>query len=355
MGNGTPWDDAALPPIFCPLEPGINPALERVERRAIACIDEWGVCADGDERKRVLGTRSTDFFARFAPDAGEDGLLAAALWVYWGFAFDDVRCDSGFYRDRPSEFLTMACRVQRALECPVPVGDDDVYARALQDVGRRLRSLGTPVQFQRFVTAHRAWLVGVTWQIANEVRGHLPTLEDYLTMRLHSAGGEPTFALLEIADRAEVPAAEMDSPGVRALTEMAILVAGLDNDGHSLLREVGREGAYAGQNIFTVLRREQGGTLGDTVHVARSLRDRVLSRFVRLRDRTRPLLSEPGRRYVDGLAYGIRGSAEWGLRTPRYALGEAAAAAFEITWADKPLDDGRDPPPIPSIAWWWDV
>jgi hypothetical protein len=348
-------DDLVLPPIFCPFDPGMNPAVERVEQRAIACIDQWGVCADGHERRRVIGTRSADFYARFAPEAEEDGLLAAALWVYWGFAFDDVRCDAGFYRDRPSEFMSMAWRVQRALECPAPVADDDVYARAVQDIARRLRALGTPVQFQRFVTAQRAWLVGVAWQIANEARGHMPGLEDYLTMRLHSGGGEPTYALLEIADRSEVPAREMDSPGVRALTEMAILVACLDNDGHSLIREVGRGGAFAGQNIYTVLRREHGGTIGATVHAARSLRDRVLTRFVRLRDQIWPRLSEPGRRYLDGLAYGIRGNAEWGLRTPRYALGDGEAATFEITWADKPLDDGRDPPPIPTIAWWWDV
>jgi hypothetical protein len=70
--DGTTVDAPALPPIFCPLEPGINPALARVERRAVACIDQWGVCADDRERGRVIGTRSAGFFARFAPDAGED-------------------------------------------------------------------------------------------------------------------------------------------------------------------------------------------------------------------------------------------------------------------------------------------
>jgi hypothetical protein len=349
-------DELVLPPIFCPLEPGINPALPSVERRAIARIDTWDICADARERRRVIGTRSADFYARFAPEAGEDGLLAAALWVYWGFAFDDARCDAGFYRTRPAEFLAMACRVQRALECPAEVTGDDAYARALQDVAARVRRVGTPVGFQRFVAAHRAWLMGVAWQIGNEARGVLPGLEDYLTMRLHSAGGEPTYALLEIANRAEVPAAEMDAPGLRALTEMAILVAGLDNDGHSLVTELGRGGAFAGQNIYTVLRRERGGSPGATVFAARCLRDRVLSRFLRLRERIRPGLSEPGRRYVDGLAYGIRGNAEWGLRTPRYATaGDGEREPPEITWADKPLDDSRDPLPIPTIAWWWDV
>jgi hypothetical protein len=146
----------------------------------------------------------------------------------------------------------MAARLQRALECPVPTAGDDVFAPALHDIADRFRQLGTPVQFQRFVAAHRGWLTGVAWQIANQARGRLPDLDDYVTMRLHSAGGEPTLAMLEIANRQEIPAAEMDSPAVRALTEMAILVMSLDNDRHSLIRELER-GHNAEQNIYTVL------------------------------------------------------------------------------------------------------
>ncbi|XVQ15471.1 terpene synthase family protein [Spirillospora sp. CA-255316] len=361
MGDGmTVADDLVegleLPPVFCPLEPAINPAWRRVERRAVERIDRWGICADARERRRVVGTNSAEFYARFAPHAGEEGLLAASLWVYWGFAFDDSRCDVGYYSDRPSEFVPMAARIQRALECPHSAVGDDAYARALQDIAARFLAGGTAVQFQRFVTAHRAWLTGVAWQIANQSRGRLPGLEDYLTMRLHSAGGEPTFAMLELADGAEVPAAEMDSPAVRALTEMAIMVAALDNDGHSLLREWGR--GDAGQNIYTVLRRERGGSMRETLHAAGCLRDRVLTRFLRLRDRVRPRLSEPGRRYVDGLAHGIRGNADWGARVPRYLSrggDREVAAPDSITWADRPLDDSPEPLPIPSVSWWWDV
>lgn len=350
QGAEPEWE---LPPIFCPLDPAVNPARRRVERRAIDCVDQWGLCADARERVRVIGTRSADFYARFAPDADEDGLLAAALWVYWGFAFDDARCDTGFYRGRPSEFVPMAARIQRALESPVAMADDDVFARALQDIAARFLRAGTPVQFQRFVAAHRAWLVGVAWQIANEARGHMPGLEDYVTMRLHSAGGEPTFAMLEIANGCEVAAAEMDSPVVRALTETAILVAALDNDSHSLLRELG---GHTVQNIYSVLQCETGGSFEETLQAAACLRDRVLLQFLRLRDRVRPRLSEPGRCYVDGLAHGIRGNAEWGLKVPRYGKdGISDDDSPGVAWAEKPLDDSREPLPIPSIAWWWDV
>lgn len=70
-------------------------------------------------------------------------------------------------------------------------------------------------------------------------------------MRLQSSGGHPTFALLELATGAEVPDAEPHRPAVLALTEMAIMVAALDNDRHSLHKELSR--GQADQNVYTVL------------------------------------------------------------------------------------------------------
>ncbi|RJL32893.1 hypothetical protein D5H75_14750 [Bailinhaonella thermotolerans] len=347
-------DEVELPPIYCPLEPGLNPARDRVERRAIAWIEGSGMCADRRERAWVIGTRSADFYARFAPHADEERLLPAALWVYWGFAFDDARCDAGRFSGRPAEFLPMAQRIQRALELPGPSGDDP-YGRALADIAGRFRALATSAQVWRFRVAHQAWLTGVAWQIANEARGRLPDLDDYITMRLHSAGGEPTFAMLEIADGEEVPDAEMTSPAVRALTEMAILVAALDNDRHSLAKELGR--GHTDQNVYTVLMRWEGLSLAEAARRASGLRDRVFVRFLRLREATRPRLSAPGRRYLDGLAYGIRGNAEWGLRVPRYVSRGADPGADDdgaITWADRPADDRDEPLPVATAAWWWD-
>ncbi|MBG0831209.1 hypothetical protein HS041_25995 [Planomonospora sp. ID67723] len=345
--------DLQPPPLFCPIDPAVNPAAQRVEQRAVAWVDEAGFCADPSERAWVIATKSADFYARFAPHAGEDGLLAAVLWVYWGFAFDDARCDSGHFSHHLAEFVPMAARVQRALERPCPDAADDAYARALHDIATRFRRTATPVQFHRFVAAHRAWLAGVTWQIANQATGTMPSLEDYITMRLHSAGGEPTFAMLEIANGMEVPAAEMDGPALRALTEMAILTAALDNDRHSLTKELSRR--QTGQNVYTVLLHRHAGSLAEAMHEAARLRDRVLCRFLRLRETVRPRLSTAAGCYVDGLAHGIRGNAEWGLRVPRYlsrGFTPDEPGDTPITWAEGPLDDR--PLTLPTVAWWWD-
>ncbi|MFD0691679.1 terpene synthase family protein [Actinomadura fibrosa] len=342
-----------LPPVYCPVEPAVHPAVEAIERRAVAWVDRVGLYRDDRERRRVLGTNSAEFYARFAPFGPEHNVQMAAHWVYWGFAFDDARCDAGPLSARPDLFLAMAGPLQRALEVPDERMSEDPLVAALQDVGRSFRECAGPVQVRRFTEAHRAWLFAVAWQIVNRVRGHMPGLADYTAMRLHCSGGPPTLAMLEIATAAEVPAREMDSPAVRALTEMAILVAAWDNDLHSYRKET-VEG-HTDQNLVNVLMRDGGGTAEEAMLRAVGLRDRVMARFLRLRDEVRRTASQDLRRYLDCLGHAIRGNIDWALRTPRYNDAEVAGVPMAAPrWVDRPSDPATEPLPIPGIAWWWD-
>ncbi|MFD0315534.1 terpene synthase family protein [Streptomyces flavalbus] len=348
--------EVELPPIFCPLETALHPRVRSVERRAEEWIHGIGMCGSEREAAWVVATHSAHFMAWFAPHAEDDDrLLATALWVYWGFGFDDARCDTGPLSGRPAQFNALACRVQRAYDAPSAVSDDP-YVIANQDIARRFRSFAGPTQVDRFGHAQRAWLAGVAWQIGNQSAGVMPGLDDYLAMRLLSSGGEPTYALLELANGLEVPDREMHRPAVRALTEMAIMVAALDNDRHSLVKELAP--GHADQNIHTVLMAEHSVPLQDAVHLATGLRDRVLLRFLDLYDQVRPTASADLRCYLQGLRYGMRGNNEWGLRVPRYlSRGHwpDVMELSELTYAEEPSD--TRPGPVegaPGIAWWWD-
>ncbi|MET9515193.1 hypothetical protein [Streptomyces sp. NPDC002994] len=347
--------EVELPPIFCPLESAIHPRVRDIEARAEEWVRASGMGTD-EELAWVVASHSADFFARFAPTADADRVLATSLWVYWGFGFDDARCDNGPLSTDPGAFGALAGQVQRAVEAPSAVSDaEPSYIPALKDIVNRFRAMGGPVQLRRFAIAHRAWLSGVTWQIGNAARGHMPDLDEYVAMRLLSAGGEPTFAMLELATGLEVPGREMDRPVVRALTEMAILIAALDNDRHSLRKELAR--GHTDQNIYGVLMRHQDLSLQEAVDAATRLRDRVMLRFLDVAERVRPQGGVELRSYLDGLRYGVRGNAEWGLRVPRYlSLGHVPGGLDDtpLEWAERPADDDRSPLGLPTVAWWWD-
>ncbi|MFF8844241.1 hypothetical protein ACF08N_16230 [Streptomyces sp. NPDC015127] len=348
--------EADLPALYCPLESAVHRHVRQVDARAVQWIRESGMCASEHEEAWVVATHSTDFYARFAPVADDDRLLATSLWVYWGFAFDDARCDNGPLSSRPAQFNALAGLVQRAAESPSAVDGGERFIRPLQDIVGRFRSFGTPAQVRRFTDAHRAWLSGVCWQIGNQAADRMPDLDEYLAMRLLASGGEPTFAMLELATGLEVPDAELRRPVVRALTEMAIMVAALDNDRHSLRKEMSR--GHADQNIYSVLMRHQQLSLPEAVEAATCVRDRIMTRFLQVHDRVGPRAGTELRSYLQGLCHGIRGNAEWGLRVPRYlSLGHVPDAMDEapLDWADAPADSRCAPlPTAPTLAWWWD-
>ncbi|MFF3319571.1 hypothetical protein ACFYV5_29240 [Streptomyces sp. NPDC003035] len=348
--------EADFPLIYCPLESAIHPRSRRIEAQAEEWVRDSGMCASERETAWVVATHSTDFYARFAPVADDERLLATSLWVYFGFAFDDARCDNGPLSSRPAEFNVLAGLVQRAVEAPSADDRGERYVRPLQDIVGRFRSFGTPAQVRRFVAAHRAWLSGVAWQIGNQASGRMPDLDEFLAMRLLAAGGEPTFAMLELATGLEVPGNELHRPAVRALTEMAILVAALDNDRHSLRKEMSR--GHTDQNIYSVLMHHRGMAVAEAVEEANRIRDRVLVRFMALHDRVRPTAGVELASYLQGLRHGIRGNAEWGLQVPRYvSLGRVPdpMEAAPLAWAEEPSDAAPEPVPgAPTVAWWWD-
>ncbi|MFE6489238.1 hypothetical protein ACFVGN_40790 [Streptomyces sp. NPDC057757] len=123
------------------------------------------------------------------------------------------------------------------------------------------------------------------------------------------------MALLELATGAQVPDGELHRPAVRALTEMAIMVAALDNDRDSLHKEASRD--RADQNIYTVPTAGRSLSLPQAVTEANGLRDRTLPRFLELHDRVRPTAGADLGVYLQGLRHWVRGNNERGMRVPR--------------------------------------
>jgi hypothetical protein len=348
-----------IAPFFCPIDPVMHPCVRDVEEASGDWAMQIGLCRTEAQLARWRGTRSAAFYAGMTPQGIVEHLQVAVDWVYWGFSFDDHRCDEGAIAIDPTRFVPVAARLLRILETQDnALCGRDPYLLGLCDLARRYRELGTAVQARRWVTANHVWLSGVIQQNTHRSHGGPRSADDYIATRLYDCGGAPTQAMFEFVNGAEIPGSEMDSPPVRAITELFWLIAALDNDRVSRYKEIlGQRDAY---NLVDVIARCENRSEHDATEQMISYRDRLMCLFLRLRDQLAQDASGPLRTYLTSLGHGIRSNIDWSLTVPRYntlyandGITRTARIALASRCVDQPTDDSMEPLPWPSVAWWW--
>lgn len=343
----TIFEQPARPGIFCPIESDIHPAVETIENRSIEWLRAVGFL--DDQHRALIATKSAEFMARMAPHGRVDRLQIASDWAYWGFAFDD-RFDRGPLSQDLGGFVSYATKIVRVLEAPGSVLlETDPLVRGLIDISSRFTECVTPVQHRRWTQAHRAWLFGVCAEMSTTTT---PSVDEYLAIRINSAAGEIVTVGTELVNGYEPPAGELALPRVRALTEMARVLAALDNDLHSHPKTVALDESNQ-HDLLTVIAARHACGPDEAVARAVRLRDRIMCRFLVAGAQTRGLSTDT-RHYLQGLRHVVRGNLDWALHVERYTVGgRTVADCFTIT--DSPTDSSPDPPGISSIDWWWQV
>jgi hypothetical protein len=289
-------------------------------------------------------------------------LQLAVDWAYVMFVFDDVVCDEESVG--ADAVLDLSVRIVRTLEAPGAgvLDPRSPFTAPVVDLAERVhRSVG-PALVRRMADAHYAWFAGAARQTAVRGRG-APSLNDYVFTRMLDSAVSPTLAWFQLAEPFVIPEEQIAAPAVRALTEMAGTVAAVDDDLFSY-----------GKDLYFAQRRpaaESDAFLGNLVHLfelghgdhdralreAVALRDRIVARFVEVRDQVVPGAEAPLARYLSNLTCLVRGNYEFGLRAGRYTNPDGRCPGAVVTTgtvAGAPSAVGA-PADVPSIAWWWDA
>ncbi|WP_280433299.1 terpene synthase family protein [Nocardia brasiliensis] len=342
-----------IPPIWCPIAPAIHPGHADVEKRMLAWVDEFGLCTDDFQRERVVAARAAELMARMAPRGVDERMLTGANWLIWGFAFDDFYCDPGLgeRHTKLEKFVPVAARCLRYFEAPHSWRATDPYMAALGDIAADLRQWAGNTQFRRFADSHYLWFFQVIWEIMNRERQVVATLDDYIVMRLQTVGTIPTMLLTEIVNGIEVAPEEVDQPLTRALTELTIVITACDNDLMSYTQET--RGGRSDHNILTVLTNHNELSLQDAAVQVVAMRDRCMALFFQLAERAGKRASTDLNLYLEQLAHTIRGNHDWGFGAPRYT--GRPGVEIDHRYSDRSSDTSRDPLPIATIAWWWEL
>ncbi|WP_329166989.1 hypothetical protein OHB49_42920 (plasmid) [Streptomyces sp. NBC_01717] len=347
-----------IPALYCPI-PLRQPHSQTdcIQQRSLEWISGFEV-ADAATLTSPQWATVPRVACWMLPWADQDRLQVYADWVCFTMIDDSFDGDQSGPSD-PGALAVLGSHLIRVAQCP----DSDLlpgygWANVLRDIMARLARLGaTSAQLTCLVEATRAFVLGVTWEAACHRKTEMPTIDDYALMRLNSGGMLTYAALYPMLEGYELTQQEIHASSVRALTEMAATLSSWDNDFFSHFRE--RSENPRPINLIEVFASAHGCSSQQAVGLALNLRDKVMSRYLRLGEQVRADASENLRRYLTGLDQMIRGNIDFSMGTERYANPYNGDPA-EVPWAtfpryttDTPSNDDPEPPPLPSITWWW--
>lgn len=353
----------AVPSLWCPVPEALHPAWPKMEEAAVEWMHKFHLAEHRAQAQRFAAIGAGELGARVTARAvdiehaqfGVDNLL-------WLFAFDDTFCDEGAFSHDPSGMAMLVADLLRTAETGRPRSDRrhprsrvlrriPAFMAALADLRRRLDGLGSPVQSVRWVNALYAYLFYQVWEAGHRAAGTKPDLASYMTARISNGSMPVCVAWLDVANGYEVPDMEMQSPAVRALSEMCCAMVGYDNDIMSHWKESLR--IRDGINLIDVLAGERQTSPDQVLAEAVAIRDRVLTQYLRVRDHVLPTVTERTRRYLGDLDAWIRGNLDWGMRSHRYRNPGNSADLPAVAVADSPTC--TDTIPVPGVTHWWEL
>ncbi|WP_324727529.1 terpene synthase family protein [Pseudomonas chlororaphis] len=340
-------------------EPRIHPKTDEADAKATAFGERYELYWDTAQKDRILHQFCGGLAGYLFPDASEDLLQIAADFSMFAFAWDDQYCDEGPERDVILELSRSSFRLLRTIESlETVVYPEDNYAMALRDISLRVRKHTNTYQYLLWVDSLRNWFYMEQFKTAHVQRGVLSNLSEYCNTRMYSGASLSYIHLNHIVAQLDFSSDMLADRRVYALTEITQVAANWASDLFAFRKEAAR--SPDGNNAVNVISREYGCSMHEGFDIANRMLDRMINRFVVLRDEVlksehHPLVPQ----FIDVLETYIVGCIAWCQIATRYLFvggtdnGEAVFASPGFTQSSS--DVSTEPLPIPSIAWWWHV
>lgn len=304
---------------LCPLPSRLSPHADTIGRYLPAWVRRFGLLTDEAGLRRLSAGRIARYAGRLYPDATVDDLRCLAALFTWFFLLDDA-CDAAG-GPRPAQVSTLRSDVLRVLNGEPPprtATRTGALLRMLDDVWRVPRRRMPEPWRERFIDTVAHHLDGVLTETTNKVSGHQPTVAEYVPLRRATSAAYVSYTLTEFATGQRIPDAVYHHPAVRQVADAGNDLLSWFNDLLSLERDQVGSG---GHNLVLAVALENGMSVTAAFHeVVR----RWLVRMRQFRELRMavpsfgPAVDQELRRYLDGVAYSVRGTIDWSLESGRY-------------------------------------
>ncbi|MEV5832577.1 polyprenyl synthetase family protein [Nocardia sp. NPDC052112] len=222
----------------------------------------------------------------------------------------------------------LVAMLRQAPEAPARPG---AIATAWASLWPRLRAGRTTRWQERFLDGLEEWFEAAECEAHHRINGYIPSVADYLPLRMSTSGIETAIACVEVYQDRELPSKLRNHPVIRRLEELAFLVTFVENDLVGLDQDEADQIPY---NLVRVVRHDTGCTRNDAIEqVQRQVAEHraqleAVVRYIPVLLRMVPGLS--GQRKEYGSIYGnLTNFAFWVNRTDRYAQTAAAGPDLE--------------------------
>ncbi|MFE7898191.1 pentalenene synthase [Streptomyces sp. NPDC057424] len=317
-----------------PLPSRQSPDHARADAEQLIWPRSLGLIKSEAAAERHLRGGYADLASRFYPHATGADLDLGVDLMSWFFLFDDLF--DGPRGEDPEAAKQLTDAVAAALDGPLPPSAPPI-AHGFADIWRRCCDEMSPSWCTRSARHWRNYFDGYVDEARSRFRDKpYDSAAEYLAMRRHTIGVQPTVDLAERAGRFEVPQRVFDSAVLGAMLQIAVDVNLMLNDIASLEKEEARGEL---NNMVMILRREHGWSKGRSIA---HLQDEVQARLEQflLLESCLPQVGEiygldasereALERYrTDAVRTVIRGSYDWHRSSGRYDTEFALAAGSQ--------------------------
>ncbi len=315
-----------------PLPSRRSPDCERARADQLIWPRTLGLITTEAAAQRHRKGGYADLAAAFYPSATGPDLDLGVDLMSWFFLFDDLF--DGPRGEDPQETKKLTDAVAAALDGPLPDSAPPI-AHGFADVWRRTCEGMSAAWCRRSARHWRAYFSGyVDEAVSRHHNTPYTSAAEYLALRRHTIGVQPTVDLAERTGRFEVPHRIFDSAVMYAMLQIAVDTNLLLNDIASLEKE---EARGEQNNMVLILAREHGWSRGRSIaYMQDGVRTR-LEQFLLLEAclpkvydtfDLDPQERESAEAYrLDAVRSVIRGSYDWHRSSGRYAADFVVSAS----------------------------